>query len=100
MCIGIPMQVIETQVYSALCQRETHTEWVDLSLVGDVKPHDWLLVYKGAARELISQARAQQIDLALQALNAVQNGDDFEHFFADLIEREPELPAHLRSKAE
>lgn len=100
MCIGIPMQVIEVQTYSALCQCDAQTEWVDLSLVGTVKPHDWLLVYKGAARELISEARALQINLALQALNAVQKGDEFEHFFADLIAREPELPAHLRSQAE
>jgi hydrogenase expression/formation protein HypC len=100
MCIGVPMQVLEIRDYSALCRREGHSEWVDLSLVGEVKLQDWLLVYKGAARELIAQERAQQIDLALQALSAVQNGEAFEHFFADLIEREPELPAHLRSKAE
>lgn len=99
MCIGVPMQVITVHEYAAICQQEAGSllETVDTLLVGAVSTGDWLLVYKGAAREALSPERAQQITLALQALDAIRQGHDFEGFFADLIEREPQLPAHLRS---
>jgi hydrogenase expression/formation protein HypC len=40
---------------------------------------------------------ARQIADALLAVTAAASGQPFEHLLADLIEREPELPAHLRS---
>lgn len=96
MCIGIPMQVLSVQDYTALCSTTNGTEQVDITLVMPVAVGDWLLVYIGVAREWLEPERALQITQALQALQAVQQGLDFDHFFADLIGREPELPAHLR----
>ncbi len=99
MCIGIPMQVVAVHEYAAICEQAVGSlpETVDTMLVGSVSVGDWLLVYKGAAREHLTPDRAQQITQALQALDAIHHGHDFEGFFTDLIEREPQLPAHLRS---
>ena len=99
MCIGIPMQVIAVHEYVAICEQAAGSlpETVDTMLVGEVSVGDWLLVYKGAAREWLAPERAAQITLALQALDAIRQGHDFDAFFADLLEREPPLPAHLRS---
>ena len=40
---------------------------------------------------------AEAIDRALDGLAAASAGEAFEHLFADLIDREPELPDHLRT---
>lgn len=97
MCIGIPMQIIAIDDRVALCGEGDQQEVIDISLVSELQAGDWVLVYKGAAREYLPEERAQQILKAVQALAAIRDGYDFEHFFADLIEREPQLPEHLRS---
>ncbi|QLQ31291.1 MAG: HypC/HybG/HupF family hydrogenase formation chaperone [Candidatus Thiothrix singaporensis] len=97
MCIGIPMQIRAIDDRVALCGEKEHQEIVDISLLGDLREGDWVLVYKGAAREHLPAERAGQILQALQALAAIREGQGFEHFFADLIEREPQLPEHLRT---
>lgn len=100
MCIGIPMQVTALHNDVATCACDGYQpETVDTRLISDVNVGDWLLVYKGAAREWLTPERAEQITLALEALAAIQRGEDFEHYFADLIGREPELPPHLRKSS-
>ena len=106
MCIGIPMQVlaIDTELLRADCLVWSDSgdvneiQQVDVSLVGAVAPGQWLLVFLGAARECLTPGRATQVGQALQALQLVQQGqlDALDGLFADL-EREPELPEHLRS---
>ncbi|EIJ32905.1 HypC/HybG/HupF family hydrogenase formation chaperone [Thiothrix nivea] len=97
MCIGIPMQIMAIDDRVALCREGGQQETIDISLLCDLKEGDWVLVYKGAAREYLPETRARQILQAVQALAAIRDGQDFEHFFADLIEREPQLPEHLRN---
>ena len=60
---------------------------------------DWLLVHVNIAVRAISQLEAQQIGDALQAVTAAASGQPFEHLLADLIDREPQLPEHLRQEA-
>lgn len=99
MCIAIPMQVIETADGWAWCDDggdDSQRQQVDLRLVGEQPPGTWLLVFLGAARDVIDEQRAMHIRDALTALDAVQQGESVEHLFADLIGREPELPAFLR----
>ena len=102
MCIAIPMQVISAGSVGAQCVdaqgQEAH---IDLSLVGAVQPGDWLLTFLGAAREIIDAQRAQDINRALAGLAGAMRGDlsAIDAAFADLIEREPELPEFLRSRA-
>jgi len=100
MCIGIPMQVVSADGLLARCRQEgaAEPEEVDLSLVGPCEPGSWLLVFLGAAREILDHETAQRMQLALQALNQTMNGHgDIDHLFADLVGREPPLPDHLRA---
>lgn len=99
MCLGIPVQVIESGEHFARCQGRNGEQRIDLSLVGSQPPGTWLLTFLDAAREIISTERAAAISAALSALDAAQAGaTDFNAFFADL-DREPQLPEFLRSKS-
>jgi hydrogenase expression/formation protein HypC len=98
MCIGIPMQVIEPRGDSALCEYRGQTTLIDMMLVGEQVAGTWLLVFLGAAREVISAERAAQIADALEAMRLAMQGEtNFDHLFADLVDREPELPEFLRT---
>ena len=97
MCIGLPMRVVETGSGSALCERRGERTRLDTLLVGDVARGDWLLAFQGSAVRVLTAAEAAETDAALDALEAVLAGaDDVSRHFADLVDREPELPAHLR----
>lgn len=97
MCIGVPMQVVEIQCGSALCRSDGALEVVDTALVGDVTPGTWLMVFLGAAREIISAETAQATANALLALRLALDGEtNFDHLFADLVAREPQLPEHTK----
>jgi len=102
MCIGVPMQVVTSGLASALCRaRNGEEQQVDTLLVGDVAPGTWLMVFLGGAREVISEETAMQTADALDALSMAMRGEGgFEHLFADLIDREPELPDFLKPAAE
>jgi hydrogenase expression/formation protein HypC len=98
-CIGIPMQVIVSEGSSAICQGMGERRRVDTMLVGDQPVGSWLLVFVDAAREVLTEQGAKQIQQALQALDRVLQGDkEVGDLFADLVDREPRLPEHLRSK--
>ncbi|MBU2485452.1 MAG: HypC/HybG/HupF family hydrogenase formation chaperone [Alphaproteobacteria bacterium] len=100
MCIGIPMQVIETGEGHALCRAADGVHRIDMCLVGPVAPGGWVMVFLGAAREVISEQQARQSADAIEALGKVMRGEGgFEQLFADLIDREPELPNFLRAAA-
>lgn len=98
MCTGIPLQIIQNDGLRALCGDSQDEQWVDMTLVGPQPEGTWVLVFLGAAREVTSADRANKIANALKALTQVMNGtmDYDESLFADLIEREPELPTHLK----
>ncbi|OAI04281.1 RNA methyltransferase [Methylomonas methanica] len=98
MCIGIPMQVIEPRGSTALCKYRGQTTLIDMMLVGEQVAGTWLLVFLDAAREVISAERAAQIADALEAMRLAMQGEtNFDHLFADLVDREPELPEFLRT---
>ena len=48
---------------------------------------------------VLDDLEAQQIDDALSALEAALRGESVDHLFADLVDREPELPEFLRKQA-
>ena len=97
MCLGIPMQVVECNGYVAQCQGRGGMRQLDLALVGEQPPGTWLLAFIDAAREVIDPETAARIDAALDGLEAVMAGEtDISRHFADLIDRTPELPPHLR----
>lgn len=101
MCVGVPMQVIEVQGLAARCASRDGEHMIDVGLVGTVQPGDWIMTFLGAAREVISEDAARATSNALVALEMAMRGEtDIDHLFADLVDREPELPEHLRPKRE
>ena len=101
MCLGIPMQVVESAGESAAwCMGREGRALIDTTLVGSQAPGTWLLTFVGAARDVMTPESAARVDAALDALAAVLQGDNaaIDDAFADLIAREPSLPEHLRRK--
>ncbi|GGF65150.1 HypC/HybG/HupF family hydrogenase formation chaperone [Alteromonas lipolytica] len=98
MCIGVPFQAVQTEQHKALCQRGNEQRWIDTSLVGEIEAGDWLLVFLDAAREVLSPERAQQVEEAVGAIERVMAGQsvNLDDCFKDLVEREPQLPDHLK----
>jgi hydrogenase expression/formation protein HypC len=102
MCLGIPMTVVAMQAPGVALCRDRHgaIEPINLMLVGELPPGAAVLVHLGTAHRLLDAAEVKPIEDALEALEASLNGAPFEHLFADLIAREPQLPAHLRAGEE
>lgn len=99
MCIGIPLRVLRTEGTFALCEGRDGEVRIDTMLVGEVEPGTWLLSFLGAAREVLDDNRAAQIDRALEGLAAALAGEaGFDGFFDDLIDRQPQLPPHLQAQ--
>jgi hydrogenase expression/formation protein HypC len=96
MCIGLPMTVLEGDSSTALCERRGEIRQVSMLLVGAVPAGSPVLVHLGSAVRVLTAAEARQIDDALDGVAAALAGQPFEHLFADLIDREPELPDFLR----
>ncbi|MES9945882.1 MAG: RNA methyltransferase [gamma proteobacterium symbiont of Ctena orbiculata] len=97
MCIGLPMQVLSIHPGYAMCEGMGERRRVDTLLVGEQPVGNWLLVFLDTAREVLSAARAREIEQALQALDLVIKGEtEIDHLFDDLVNREPQLPEHLR----
>jgi hydrogenase expression/formation protein HypC len=98
MCIGVPMQLRSGADGRAVCEGRGKRETLDLMLVGDQPVGTWLLAFRGAAVRVLSADEARQTNGALDALEAALAGDgDIDVHFADLVDREPVLPEHLRS---
>lgn len=87
----------------AVCESRGERKRVDMLLLGEMPPGTWVLEFHGAARRVLSAAEAQQTLAALSALEIVLNdpGDAVavDSLFADLVERQPQLPEHLRKNA-
>lgn len=103
MCIGMPMQVVvgDGSGTFALCEVRGERKRVDMLLVGELAPGTWVLEFQGAARRVLNAEEAEQTINALTALDAaLHDGADrsaIDRMFADLVEREPQLPQHLSS---
>ena len=105
MCIGLPMQVMESGFGFALCEGMGMTREVDTLLVGEQPPGTWLLVFLNSAREVLTEENAQKISDAVRAVDLVMGNEALssdklpdhaiDALFADLIDRDPPKPASL-----
>ena len=100
MCVGIPARILSVEGLSARAESRDQPCVIDLSLTGVLPVGTWVLTFLGAAREVIDDERAREINAALDALEAIVRGESdsaaIDHYFSDLTGREPELPPHLR----
>ena len=87
MCIGVPVQVVESRDFTALCRGRNGEEEVNMMLVGAQPAGTWVLNFLGSAREVLTPEDAKLIDQALDALGAAMNDDgpvDVDRYFPDL----------------
>jgi len=98
MCLGIPMTVVEGDDFSALCARESETRRVSMLLIGAQPVGTKVLVHIDSAVRVLDDAEAETIDNALAGVAAALSGESFDHLFADLVDREPQLPDFLIEK--
>jgi hydrogenase expression/formation protein HypC len=97
MCIGAPMRVVDAGETFAWCEGRGERARLDMLIVGPQPVGAWVLAFQGAARRVLSAEEAAQTNAALDALAAALAGEDaLGAFFADLVDREPALPDHLR----
>jgi len=96
MCVGLPMTIVETDGISALCAYRNEQRRVCLMLLSQPPVGAKVLVYIDTAIRILDDQEAQLIADALEGLGAALNGEDCDRFFADLANREPQLPEHLR----
>jgi hydrogenase expression/formation protein HypC len=100
MCLGIPMRILETRGAHALCDGRAGVRDVSMVLLDPQPPGTWVLVNRDIAHATLTDLEARQIEQALDAVETVRSGGSVDHLFADLMEREPQLPPHLRREEE
>lgn len=100
MCVGIPLKLIAVEGIIGEAMDGTEKVKIDLSLVQEARPGDWVLNFLGAAREILSEDEALKISAALKGLAAIMNGNSPGEAFADLDNRTPTLPPHLQAAFE
>jgi hydrogenase expression/formation protein HypC len=109
MCIGIPMQVesgdgIAAVAVSASADGTLERHTLDMLIVGQQPPGTWVLAFHGAARRVLDRYEARRIADALAALALALDADPsvpvdgIDALFADLADRTPQLPEHLRPR--
>jgi hydrogenase expression/formation protein HypC len=90
------MEVVECDGLTALCRRGDEQRRINLALVGPQPVGAHVLVHLDSAVRILDADEARLIGEALDGLAAAMRGEAFEGHFADLIDREPQLPPHLR----
>jgi len=99
MCLGLVMTVLSGDDVSAVVDLGGSRREVSMALVGAQPPGTEVLVHIDMAVRVVDSEEARRLRDAIAGLVAAQRGESFEHLFADLIDREPELPPHLRPSA-
>ena len=97
MCLGVPMQLVSVDGIAGMARDGASVELVDLSLTPDARPGDWVLIFLGAAREVMDEAEAMAMRRALDGLRSLMSGGGLGDAFADLDNRTPTLPPHLQA---
>ena len=87
MCIGIPMQVVDTGTGRPWCEGRGRREQLDTMLIGDAPPGTWVLAFQGSALRVMGAEEAARTNDALDALEAVLAGaQNLDAYFADLVD--------------
>lgn len=101
MCMGTPLKIVSLSADGAWAECVSRdgsvAESLDLRLVGPQPVGGWVLGFLGAAHSVLTEEEAAQVADALEAVALVQQGGSVDHLFADLVDREPELPDFLKN---
>ncbi len=97
MCVGIPVLLVACDGIAGHALDGERPALVDLSLLPEARPGDWVLNFLGTAHALLPEDEAQKIRAALAGLAALMQGQDPGDAFADLENRLPRLPPHLQA---
>lgn len=76
MCVGTPVQVIQSHEVMSVCRGRNGMEQVNMLLIGQQPTGTWVLSFLGWAREVINEQQAKDIDLALDGLQQIMDGAD------------------------
>lgn len=98
MCIGVPMRIRTVDGLAARADDGAGgLAVIDLSLLPEARPGDWVLTFLGAARRRLDPEEAALLIDALSAMAAALRGEQDADAFADLTGRAPTLPPHLEA---
>lgn len=95
MCLGVPMRIVRSDGFVAVCESDGRSQTVSLALIGELPVGQHVLVHLGSAIRALTEAEAVEIENAARAVAAATEGRDYEHLIQDLIDRKPELPPGL-----
>ncbi len=87
MCIGVPVQIVESGDLVALCRGRNGEERVNMMLIGAQPEGSWVLNFLGSARDVLSEQDALDINRALDGLYAIMTGEtdvDIDSYFPGL----------------
>ncbi len=87
MCVGVPLQIVETGEFVALGRGRNGDEPVNMMLIGPQPEGTWVLNFLGSAREVLSEQDALNINKALDGLSAIMAGEtdiDVDSYFPGL----------------
>ena len=91
------MRIVSAEPGVAVCEGRGRRERINMLLQGDHPVGTWILAYQGSAVRTMTADEAAHTGTALDALEAALAGEtDVAAYFADLVDREPQLPEHLR----
>ncbi len=68
MCLGVPMRIIESDGFTALCERRGERRRVNVMLIEEAPVGAWALVHVSNAVRLLDEEEASLIDEALDEL--------------------------------
>ena len=76
MCLGTPVQVVQSGEVMSLCRGRNGDEDVNMLLIGQQPVGTWVLSFLGWAREILDEQQAMEINLALDGLQEIMDGAD------------------------
>lgn len=100
MCVGVPMRLVAVDGIAGQAADGDRVEMLDLSLVPEARPGDWVLGFLGTAHAVLPEDEALKIRAALRGLASLMQGGGLGDAFADLEARPPTLPPHLQAALE
>ncbi len=68
MCLGVPMRIIESNGYTALCERHGERRRVNVMLIEEAQVGAWVLIHINNAVRLLDEEEASLIGEALEEL--------------------------------